>query len=164
MSNIRTRFIAALGCFLGSFTFTLAPPLVAEQLNSGVQHFGDHDRACSNATLKGAYGFVTGAIVVPAQTPRGVVGLWNFDGQGNFTNNTLTVNDNGTILRRTDAGTYTVSPDCTGTILPVIGGGSIDIVIVDSGKEFYQLRTAPESLVLIFSVAKKQFPGNDENR
>ncbi|MBV9443066.1 MAG: hypothetical protein JO217_10255 [Acidobacteriaceae bacterium] len=133
----------------------MAPPVLAAD---------EGDRVCSNATLKGSYGFVTGGIVVPANTPRGVVGRWNFDGQGNFTINTLTINNGGTILHLTDAGTYTVNADCTGTILPVIGGGSIDIVIVDNGKEFYQLRTAPENLVLIFSVAKKQFPRNDYER
>ncbi|MBV8830268.1 MAG: hypothetical protein JO108_13670 [Acidobacteriaceae bacterium] len=154
MSNIRTRLSTAVGCFLSSLIL-MAPPVLAAD---------EGDRVCSNATLKGSYGFVTGAIVVPANTPRGVVGLWNFDGQGKFTNNTLTVNNDGTILRLTDAGTYTVNADCTGTILPVIGGGSIDIVIVDNGKEFYQLRTAPENLVLIFSVAKKQFPRNDYER
>ena len=64
-----------------------------------------HARGCSNASLRGVYGFQTGGIVVPDGTPRGNLGRWVFDGRGNFTN-ALTVNDNGTIIPVTDAGTY----------------------------------------------------------
>lgn len=120
-----------------------------------------HSRECSNASLRGAYGFQTGAIVVPAGTPRAVLGRWIFDGSGNFTN-TLTQNDNGTIIQVADAGTYIVNADCTGTIFPGVGGGSIAIVLVDRGNEFYLLRTAPSNPVLLFSIAKKQFPDEDE--
>jgi hypothetical protein len=117
----------------------------------------DQDRACSNAALKGTYGFFTGGIVVPTGTPRGVIGRWNFDGLGHFSNS-LTQNNGGTIVSVTDAGTYTVAADCTGKIFPGVGGGVIEIVLVDGGNEFYQLRTAPSSIVLIFSVARRQFP------
>ena len=122
-----------------------------------------HHRECSNASLRGAYGFQTGAIILPAGTPRGALGRWVFDGGGNFTN-TVTLNDNGTIIQVTDAGSYTVNADCTGTIFPGVGGGSIEIVVVDRGNEFHLLRTAPVNQVLLFSVAKKQFPRNDEDR
>jgi hypothetical protein len=121
---------------------------------------GTHARACSNASLRGAYGFQTGGIIVPDGTPRGNLGRWVFDGAGNFTN-ALTVNDNGTIIPVTDAGTYTVNADCTGTISPD-SGGSDDIVLVDGGNEFHLLRTDPQNWVMLFSVAKKQFPADDE--
>jgi spore coat protein U-like protein len=68
------------------------------------------DGACSNATLKGAYGFFTGATILPDETPRGTIGRWDFDGLGHFTAN-LTINDNGTVIHVTDAGTYTVGLD-----------------------------------------------------
>lgn len=121
------------------------------------------DSACSNATLKGAYGFFTGATILPDKTPRGTIGRWNFDGLGHFTAN-LTLNDNGMVIHVTDAGTYTVAPDCTGVIFPGVGGGTIEIVLVDAGNEFYLLRTAPNSIVLMFSVAKKQFAGENQNQ
>jgi hypothetical protein len=120
-----------------------------------------HSRGCSNTSLRGAYGFQTGGIIVPAGTPRGNLGRYVFDGAGNFTN-TLTVNDNGTIIPVTDAGTYTVNADCTGTISPD-SGGSVDIVLVDGGKEFHLLRTDPPNWVMLFSVAKQQFPADDEH-
>jgi hypothetical protein len=116
-------------------------------------------RQCSNATLKGAYGFQGFATILPAGTPRALIGRFTLDGAGRWSA-ALTMNDNGTIRRITDAGTYTVNPDCTGTLLPA--AGSVEIVIVDKGREFYQLRTDPATVVLYYGVTKKQFRKNDE--
>lgn len=115
-------------------------------------------RQCSNATLKGAYGFQGFATIIPAGTPRALIGRFILDGAGNWSA-TLTMNDNGAIRRITDAGTYTVNPDCTGTLFPV--SGSVEIVIVDKGREFYQMRTDPATVVL-YGVTRKQFRNNDE--
>ena len=109
-------------------------------------------RQCSNASLKGAYGFQGFATIVPAGTPRAIIGRFVLDGVGSWSA-TLTMNDNGTIRRITDSGTYNVNADCTGTLSPV--SGSVEIVIVDKGKEFYQLRTDPASVVL-YGVTKRQ--------
>ena len=117
-------------------------------------------RKCSNATLTGAYGFLDSHTVVPAGTPFAALGRWNFDGKGNFTI-TLTINDNGTVTHINDSGRYTVNADCTGKIFILGGTGSVEIVLVDGGKEFYELTTNPSSLVILFSVAKKQFPDDD---
>jgi hypothetical protein len=118
---------------------------------------------CSNASLKGAYGFLNGHILVPAGTPFSVLGRWNFDGKGNFTN-TLTFNDNGTVTHADDFGPYTVNADCTGKIFILGGTGTIEIVLVDGGKEFYSLVTNPSSIVSRFSVAKKQFPDDHDKK
>src|ERR1700737_4428098 len=91
------------------------------------------------------------------------LGRWNFDGKGNFTS-TLTINDNGTVTHVNDFGPYTVSADCTGKIFILGGTGTVEIVLVDGGKEFYELPTNPSSLVTLFSVAKKQFPDDDDNK
>ena len=118
---------------------------------------------CSNASLKGAYGFLDSHTLVPAGTPFVALGRWSFDGKGNFTN-TLTFNDNGTVTHADDFGPYTVNADCTGTIFILGGTGSIEIVLVDGGKEFYGVATNPSSLVVTSSVAKKQFPDDDKKR
>ena len=115
---------------------------------------------CSHASLKGAYGFLDSHISVPAGTPFTALGRWNFDGKGNFTN-TITFNDNGTVTHADDFGTYTVNADCTGKIHILGGTGTVEIVLVDGGKEFYELATNPSSVVNSFSVAKKQFPDDD---
>lgn len=120
-------------------------------------------RECSNASLKGAYGFLDSHTLVPAGTPFVALGRWSFDGKGNFTN-TLTFNDNGTVTHADDFGPYTVNADCTGTIFIRGGTGSIEIVLVDGGKEFYGVATNPSSLVVTSSVAKKQFPDDDKTR
>ena len=112
---------------------------------------------CSNASLQGGYGFLHGQTVVPAGTPFAALGRWNFDGKGKFTN-TLTINDNGTVARIKDSGTYTVDTDCTGKIIILGGTGTIDIVLVDGGNEFYTLRADPNTEVGLFSANKKQFP------
>jgi hypothetical protein len=115
-------------------------------------------RQCSNATLKGAYGFQGFATILPAGTPRALIGRFTLDGAGHWSA-TLIMNDNGVIRRITDSGSYTVNPDCTGTLLPAMG--SVEIVIVDKGREFYQLRTDPATVVL-YGVTKKQLGKNDE--
>jgi hypothetical protein len=117
-------------------------------------------RECSNAILVGGYGFSVGSIVLPAATPRAILGRLVFDGKGSFTN-TLTFNDNGTILHLTDVGTYIVNVDCTGKIFTNGSTKTIEIVVVDSGNEFYQIRTDPSALVFLFNAAKKQFPGDN---
>ena len=118
---------------------------------------------CSNASLNGAYGFLDVHTLVPAGTPFVGLGRWNFDGKGSFTN-TFTANDNGTVTHVNDFGPYTVNADCTGKIFIIGGTGTVEIVLVDGGKEFYEQLTNPSSTVSTFSVAKKQFPDDDDNK
>jgi hypothetical protein len=113
--------------------------------------------SCSTNTLRGTYGFFVTATILPAGTPRSILGRFIFDGRGNFTN-TLTVNDNAVVSHVMDAGTYSVSPDCTGKVLTNAGTRTIEIVIVDAGKEFYQLRTDDPHILFQFNSAKKQLP------
>ena len=111
----------------------------------------DHD-GCSNATLIGDYGFrVVGqaptlnANHAPSVTV--VVGMKHFDGAGNFTQVDFGVDDGvpdpsevdattGAFHFRTgETGTYTVNPDCTGSmelhlVPPGIPGGVIKTMFV----------------------------------
>src|SRR5215471_5403586 len=79
------------------------------------------DQACSNASLKGSYGFYSSGFNVPAGTPRVTLGRETYDGNGNFTN-TVTVNSNGTVIHGNNFGTYTVNADCTGTLFDKVSG------------------------------------------
>lgn len=117
-------------------------------------------RFCSNATLNGGYGFFVQATILPAGTPRSILGVLTFDGKGTFTA-TLTFNTDGVITHPTDTGPYYVNADCTGQLTTSGGTGTVDIVIVDGGKEFYQLRTNPPTIFFQFNSAKKQFPGDN---
>ena len=116
---------------------------------------------CTNATLQGGYGFFAGVIMLPAGTPRSILGVITFDGKGTFTTN-LTFNTNGVISQATDTGPYNVNPDCTGQLTTNGGTGIVDIVIVDGGKEFYQLRTIPPTTFFQFNLAKKQIPDDNQ--
>jgi len=143
--NIKKTIISFV-VFAGMFVLGAAPNAQARQ--------------CSNASLKGAYGFLDAHVVLPAGTPFTAIGRWKFDGKGNFTN-TLTINDNGTVTHASDSGSYTVNEDCTGAISILGGAGTVEIVIVNGGNEFYELVTNPSSIVSTFSVAKKQFPDDE---
>jgi len=112
---------------------------------------------CSNASVRGSYGYHALATIVPAGTLRTIIGVFQFDGHGNWTAS-LTINDNGVISRRpSEGGTYIVNPDWTGALSPN-SGGTVEIVVVDDGREVYQMRTEPNT-ILLYSVTKKIFPG-----
>ncbi len=77
---------------------------------------------CDLSTLKGNYSVQgQGTIVVqlpglpPPPLPFGEIAIDFIDGAGNITGN-FTANLDGTVLPGTVTGTYTVNPDCTGTI------------------------------------------------
>ena len=115
---------------------------------------------CSNALLRGAYGFHGLATITTGGTPRAIIGVFNFDGRGNWTAN-LMLDDDGIIIPKPNqGGTYVVNADCSGTLLPNAGGtGAVAIVVVDSGKEVYQMRLDPSNVVL-YSVTKKISAGD----
>ena|ERR1700730_15587137 len=106
------------------------------------------NHGCTNATLKGDYGFrVVGR--GPGISSTAVVGIRHFDGAGNLTQIDFGVTDGlptpnevnpatGAFQFRTgETGTYQVNPDCTGSmeihlVPPGVPGGVIKIVFVTS--------------------------------
>jgi hypothetical protein len=113
-----------------------------------------HERRCSNATLKGSYGFTiagtrpTGPPPAPVENFIGLA-ITNFDGNGGLTQTYGT--SHGSILgdSSTDvgSGTYEINPDCSGTatlnlaghgtpvslrlwVLVVEGGDQINLVVM----------------------------------
>ena len=139
----------------------IAPAVVASILVGAGASIAQAERGpgCSDATLRGGYGSFASVLLLPAGTPRSILGRMVFDGAGHFTI-ALTFNDNGTVSHRTDAGPYTVNSDCTGKLLTNGGTGTIEIVLVDGGNEFYQLRTDPSSVFFQYNIAKKQLPND----
>ena len=100
-------------------------------------------KECSNATLQGSFGYTSTGTLLPSFVPPpfagpfGEVGRQTFDGKGN-TEATGTLSANGNILSKvTFQGTYTVNPDCTGsmTISSSLGVSHADLVIDDDGAE-----------------------------
>jgi hypothetical protein len=120
-----------------AMTFALSAP-------RGVTANGDeHRRGCSNATLRGDYGFTVEGQILAGPFPGllRVVGLAHYDGDGE-----MSQVDFGTINGvptgsdwRPGTGTYDINPDCTGTGQLNFTDGSpslrLRLVVVDSGRE-----------------------------
>ena len=116
---------------------------------SGMAWAAHDDHGCSNATLRGAYGFrVVGQ--GPDNSVTAVVGMAHYDGAGRFTQVDFAVTDGtpqpgegdsttGFHFRTGQTGTYTVNPDCTGSaeihlVPPQIPGGVIKTMFVLSNQ------------------------------
>jgi hypothetical protein len=121
-------------------------------------------KECSNATLRGSFGYTsTGTLLAsyvppPLAGPFAEVGRQTFDGKGN-TDATATLSANGNIVKVTIEGTYTVNPDCTGSLTlnvsPLGATVHADFVIGDDGAELRAIVT--ESGVVESRVYSKQF-------
>ena len=127
----------------------------------------DGNRQCSNATLQGAFGYTATGTLVPPITPPvagpfGEVGRQTFDGKGN-TAGSATLNANGSSAAITVTGTYTVNPDCTGTMtLNVAPIGIVTqsyLVIDNDGKQIRVIST--DAGTVETRVYTKQFQGED---
>ena len=123
------------------------------------------DKGCSNATLKGTFAYTnTGFLTAPPQQagPFAGVGTQTFDGNGGTTA-TAWVSQNGNILQVTIKGTYSVNPDCTGTLttqISPVGITSHAFFVIDAGGTGLRaINTDPG--VVVTTVAKKQFPAGD---
>jgi hypothetical protein len=123
------------------------------------------DKECSNASLRGSFGFSsTGtllAIPPPSAGPFAEIGRQTFDGRGDNTEGTATLSANGNINHVTFFGTYVVSPDCTGSmtlfVLPLGRTITLEFVIDDDGAELRALLTSTPSGNTESRVYTKQF-------
>ena len=105
---------------------------------------GPFQTVCTNATLEGDFGFIVTGMRPsgpggPVETVVGVA-MTHFDGIGNLTQ---TDNIHGSITglaapNRQGTGSYTINPDCTGTMKLNNAGSptlTLAIVVVDDGNE-----------------------------
>jgi hypothetical protein len=99
---------------------------------------------CSVRTLRGLYVFnahgwnIVGGVAVPKALMEGMT----FNGDGTVVSQFATVSINGMILHPPPGGTgtYTVNPDCTGTLSFSIGH-SWDLFVDPSGKQLWRIQT-----------------------
>jgi hypothetical protein len=106
------------------------------------------DKGCSDATLKGAFGFKGVGVQTAPPDQAGPIATVNtliFDGHGNVTG--AGVASGGTMIPITESGTYKVKRDCTGpyeVFIPVFGAAShYFFAVVDSGNELQIICTDP---------------------
>jgi hypothetical protein len=122
------------------------------------------NKSCSNNTLKGSFAFTsTGTLLdtyapPPFAGPFAEVGVQAFDGSGG-TAATATLSSNGNIVSVTVTGTYSVNPDCTGTmtlnVSPFNSVIHLSFAIDRHGNGFQAIETEPG--LIITRVARRQF-------
>lgn len=138
--------------FRGMLASAIALPVLSGAAWAG----GGEDFGCSNAVLKGEYAF---GVTTYSPVPGVVAGIKVFDGNGNLTQRDY-IGDSVPAEFAPPGqqkGTYSVNPDCTGSIVinlnaPVSTGstGVINIlfVISDGGRHIHEVVsqvTPPES-------------------
>jgi hypothetical protein len=105
-----------------------------------------NDRACGVASLKGTYAYLRSGSVM-GQGPRAELGLdlFNGDGKRGIIRNTgasYTVSFDWSNSPWPD-GSYTVDPDCTGSLFAADGTKANNIIVLDGGKRFWLLTAGP---------------------
>jgi len=121
------------------------------------------DTGCSNASLRGSFGYTSIGTLLPANAPPpfagpyAEVGRQTFDGKGN-TEATATLSANGNIVKVTIQGTYTVNPDCTGSmtlaVSPLGATAHYDLVIDNDGARLRGICT--DSGAVVSRVSNRQ--------
>jgi hypothetical protein len=106
----------------------------------------DDESACSVATLRGSYLFAASGynVVGGVAQPKAVVEVIRFDGNGSLTVPAVTVSVNGAIVHPppNGTGTYTIAPDCSGTLL-FATGTAFDLFVAPGAREFTMIQTNP---------------------
>ena len=110
-------------------------------------------QSCSNASLNGTYVFtIHGQILAgPAAGIVDGIALATFDGQGNMTQIDA-VSHNGVVAQvwRPGTATYTVNPNCTGSMTLVNAGSpplNLVFIVAKQGKEIHVVVTNPGTAI-----------------
>ena len=128
--------------FQGMLTAAIALPALSGVARAG----GTDDYGCSNATLNGEYAFGVTNLTIP----QVVAGIKVFDGNGNLTQRDYIGNSVPAEFAPPgqETGTYTVNPDCTGSMVinlnvpgapPPNGVIQILFVISDGGRHIHEV-------------------------
>lgn len=125
---------------------------------------------CSNANLQGSYGYTATGTLLPTGAPPpfagpfAEVGRQTFDGNGN-TSGAGTLSANGNPQKVTVSGTYTVNPDCTGSmtlnVAPLGLTSHLDFVIDNDGLQIRTISTDP-GVAVETRVYTRQFSGDGQ--
>jgi hypothetical protein len=127
---------------------------------------GGQSRPCSNATIKGEYGYAAEGVLIdnpglPSEAPFRSVGMAHFDGKGNLKWMEHTVVNgiplNPGIEWTAASGTYTVNPNCTGTAVVSTPNSPVPLnlafVAVRHGNEVHTLLDAHAIAAVFTKVA-----------
>jgi hypothetical protein len=116
---------------------------------------GSASAICSDATLKGVYGFVFSGIGGDG-TPRAIVGQATADGKGDLSG-TVTKSKDGTILAITFTGKYSVAKNCTGSVTFTDQDGEtrhVKFVFDNANKGWQGIQTDSGRVISGFALAE----------
>jgi hypothetical protein len=105
--------------------------------------YSAHAAGCSNASLRGTFGFqstVTQNNDVPPLFLE-LAGLFRFDGLGHATESFEFARSDGAVGSASESLAYSVAPDCTFTMTQSNGGETFSGVIVADAQQFYFIET-----------------------
>jgi len=108
-----------------------------------------HERGCSVASLKGTYAFRRTGVNIAQGGPIAQIGIVHFSGDGTRGPARTTRSSNGVIQDWTDQpliGSYTVDPDCTGSLFGLDGTKGFNIIVLDRGKRMLVLSITPGTI------------------
>src|SRR5262249_50192757 len=112
----------------------------------------DGDNQCSDATLHGLYTFnATGFnILAGVALPKAIVEFIRFNGDGTLTVPAATRSVNGVVVRSpaNGVGTYTLAPDCTGSLAFGPPGPQFDLFAAPGGSRIRMIQTVDPSPAL----------------
>jgi hypothetical protein len=138
------RFLTVAACVLATVGLAIAflarPASVRASTGAPAGH-----RGCSERTLQGSYGGDLTGTSTDVGPSAGTV-LETFRGDGTGTADVVLMTQTvGPLTFTGEPVTYTLNADCTGTLAAVRGGEvhHFAIVVTDSGRKIYQLRTDP---------------------
>ena len=105
----------------------------------------EHNRGCNESTLLGLYVFNASGfnIVAGVAVPKAIVELIRFNGDGTLVVPAATRSVNGVIARSppNGIGTYTIAPDCTGSITFGPPGPTFDVFVGFRGARLRMIQT-----------------------
>ena len=105
----------------------------------------EHNRACSDSTLRGLYVFSASGfnVVSGVALPKAVVEFIRFNGDGTLTVLAATRSVNGVIARSpaNGVGTYTLASDCTASITFGPPGPTFDAFVGPGGARIRMIQT-----------------------
>jgi len=109
-----------------------------------------HASACSNSTIQGSYAFtIHGTVFLPDGSTLLIDGLakTTFDGKGNITQlDAVAANGNVAPGWASNTGTYSVNPDCTGTVTVTNGNQPpihLQMIVAQSGNTIHDMVIDP---------------------
>jgi hypothetical protein len=110
----------------------------------------DRSRGCTESTLLGLYVFNASGfnIVAGVAVPKAVVEFIRFNGDGTLTVPAATRSVDGMIARSqaNGVGSYTLLPDCTGSITFGPPGPTFDVFVGNRGARIRMIQTTDPSL------------------